>query len=516
MAAPNARECHICRLPLARITPSHHNECPFCERAFSRVDGAKRHARICPSRNNRPLPQDFKRGRKVHACDVCSRVKVSCDSKLPCKRCASRSLNCSYARLCTDPTHFAISVPGGRTSTLDKKSCRLPFLLACTDPSVGPVDEVIVTRESKQDQKTVTARKVSDDHDTILDTIDPRLLLLNFTSPSFSMDLDYGSVEEYQLSSTPDRLDQCNSDEELWLRISLLEEDLRQIVATEFQRAEYPSIDLWESYFTALNFRDCIKAFFQMEQLLATIVHRPTFHPGTVDTTLLLAIVISGSTYLHYRRGTIANATFALVLRELAEKHIFRRVEALLGSTLLLADSQRVLETCQAAYIITTLQSCVKSSKIRQRVITRCHPILVELVRSVGTAGGEARSLGSERNWHVFVYNESCNRLFHWLFINDAWFTLLSNHPPAMTILEMSRPFPCEDTLWNVGCAASFGYLRTHEDHDSDLPCCKMIISRMLRGEWKEETAEFCKRLSVKHFLVIILGESSTPQYDTR
>ncbi|RDW72231.1 hypothetical protein BP5796_08265 [Coleophoma crateriformis] len=338
----------------------------------------------------------------------------------------------------------------GEPASTDKNHLLLPFLLACTDPSVGPVDEVILTREPEHSRVQPAAWDSADNHYTISDTIDPRLLFLSFISPSFSTDLYCDSLDNGYLPGSFDRLDLGTSDEDLQSRVSLLEFDLQQVTAAEPHVQDFLSRGSSAAFFTASNFRQGIKAFFQWEQLLATLIHQPTFHPVQVDLTLLLAIALSGSTYLHYRQGITGFDSGSLALRGIAEKYFFNRVEQLLSSTDSTIDSQRTLESCQAAYIIATLQSCVKDAKIRQRVITKCHPMLVDLLRSLDMIGSRHGSPESEQDWHIFVYKESCVRLVHWVFINDAWFTLFSNHPPAMTSLRHDqlsslprRPLEC-------------------------------------------------------------------------
>lgn len=151
MASPNPPDCLICHLPLAPA-PSRLNGCPFCGKEFRRVDGAKRHAKTCAARGDRPVP-DAKRGRKVRACDACARVKVSCDARSPCSRCASRGLHCLYGRFCTNPAHVARPDADAKPIASlagDEERPSMPFLLACTDPSVGPIDEIIITREPEQ------------------------------------------------------------------------------------------------------------------------------------------------------------------------------------------------------------------------------------------------------------------------------------------------------------------------------------------------------------------------------
>lgn len=404
-------------------------------------------------------------------------------------------------------------MPGEWPPSTDKNHLSvLPFLLACTDPSVGPVDEVILTREPEHNAGPPAAWESSHNPDTISDTIDPRLLFLSFIGPSFSIDIDCDSMDNEHLPAIVDRVDLGNSDEELRAQVSLLEAGLQKVAAAETYVDHFLDTGSSATFFTVSNFRKCIKVFFQREQLLATIIHRPTFDPTQVDPTLLLAIAVSGSTYLDYRQGNMGFTSFALALRVIAEKYIFHRVEQLLGSAVHSAHSQGALELCQAAYIIETLQSCVKDAKIRQRLITTCHPMLVDLLRSLDIVGSRHGSLDSEQGWHLFVYKESCIRLAHWVFINDAWFTLFSNHPPAMTFLDMSSHLPCGDKFWNADSPASFDSLGFQQDFSPNLPCLKSLISGLLGDEWTSTVALY-RRLDVKHFLVIILGKLSTLHY---
>lgn len=396
---------------------------------------------------------------------------------------------------------------GRKLQSIDKNHFALPFLLASTDPSVGPVDEVILNNVPEHNSGQLPAWESSGSHDIVSDTIDPRLLLMSIIRPSFTMDLDCNGIGDDDFSGTLDRINLRGSDEELHTRISLLEVDLQQAAVATPYVPDFLSTSSSAAFFTVLNFRECIKAFFQVDILLATIIHRSSFQPEQVDPTLLLAIAISGSAYLHYKKESTTSACFALALRGVAERYIFHRVEQLLESSVLPVDSQSALELCQAAYIIETLQSCVKDIRIRRRIITKCHPMLVDLLRRLEIVGSRHGSLELEQDWHMFVYKESCVRLVHWVFINDAWFTLFSNHPPAMTILEMSSNLPCADRPWNADSSAKFYSLRSQEEFNSSLPCLKSLISGLLADGWTgSSTVDLFKQLDVKHFLVIIFG----------
>lgn len=507
MTSMNSPRCHTCQLPLAQSTLSRpHHQCPFCRRSFGRVDGLRRHTKTCPTRGDRPLPPDVKRGRKVHACDTCSRIKVSCDSKTPCARCASRDLSCTYGRICADSSHRLKVVPSGKPPSIDNNSLQLSFLLAYTDPSVGTGDGVILVREPEHDPGQTAAWESADNHCTISDTIDPSLLFLGFTYPSFGMDLDCCSIDSDHIPNAADSTDLGISEEELRARVGQLEVDIRLVATAEPYVQNICETGSWAEFFVISSFQESIKAFFQREQLLATIIHKPTFCPEQVDTTLLLAIAISGYTYLHCRQGGTNFSPFVLALRELGEKYIFRRVEQLLGSTVPLVVSPQPLEVCQAAYIIETLQFCVKDAKTRQRTITRCHPMLVDLLRSINIVGSRHSLPGSEVDWHTFVCTESCIRLLHWVFINDAWFTLFSNRPPAMTFSDMSGHLPCDDRLWKADSPASFDSFKLQQEFSSSLSYLDALVSGLLGDEWTGSTVASYTRLDIKHFLVLILG----------
>lgn len=140
---------------LAPSTTSHHHGCPFCVRTFNRVDSARRHSRTCSSRGDRPLPPNAKRGRKLHACNECSQVKLSCDAKSPCARCTSRRLTCTYGRFCKDLKEC--------TGPPSKRSIHpaLSFLLGCANPLGGHVDTVILDGEPELEHDEVVPPKLN-------------------------------------------------------------------------------------------------------------------------------------------------------------------------------------------------------------------------------------------------------------------------------------------------------------------------------------------------------------------
>lgn len=511
MASTASPMCRVCGLPLPRRT-SYSHACPFCDRTFRRVDATKRHTKTCPSRGDRLLRPDAKRGRRLRACDVCSRVKVSCDAKTPCTRCVSRGFVCSYSRLCTNPAHTSQSECEPKlkepVALPDKEPVSLPFLLACTNTSIASMDEIIVTSEIKSASKPLPTGASPDCFYHLTSaTIDPRFLFSSFLNPSLVSDLQADDPASPDCCIDLHELDLDISNEELQGRISVLESRLRLLAASEPRFAGVMNTDSATAFFNLSGFQECIKAFFEEEQLLATLIHKPTFHATQVDITLLLGIAVSGSTYLHYRRTSTEFIAFIRNLRELTEKYIFSCVDRAIETPGRVEKSQQMLELCQAAYIIATLQSCVKDPGTRQRIITKHHPMLVALLRRLDILESRHNVLISGREWHMFVYTESCIRLSHWVFINDAWLSMFSNHPPTMTILEMTCHLPCEDRFWESKNYEAFVDQNFQQVFKPSIPCLKSLVSGLMGNEWTESLSGVYQGLHIRHYLILIFCE---------
>lgn len=83
--------------------------CVFCQASFTRSDALKRHWTTCQVRRARfidiPEIATNPKGRKLKACDRCSRLKRACVSESrfqPCQKCALSNKPCSYRRIQTE------------------------------------------------------------------------------------------------------------------------------------------------------------------------------------------------------------------------------------------------------------------------------------------------------------------------------------------------------------------------------------------------------------------------------
>ncbi|KAH6972052.1 hypothetical protein BKA56DRAFT_646181 [Ilyonectria sp. MPI-CAGE-AT-0026] len=500
MASPEASECLICRLPFAHANSIDRTACPFCNRTFGRVDGARRHAKSCPAKGNRPLPPEAKRGRKLHACDACSRVKVSCNAKIPCQRCSSRNLACSYARLCTDPAHLRGSGQNKDRPQLTETLSGLRFLLNCTDPRVNFINDVLVAGEPERDPATPAAWDQPSVNSAGHDTIDPQLLFLSFIDPSFGMSLDcddlydtgsFGDVA-ITLPATPN--------DGLAAQVCLLEADLQQLIDSQSSFQHVAFQDSFKAFFACTNFHRLIMFFFRRQQLLARMIHWPTFDPSKVNPGLLLAIALCGLAYSYKSAESLEFAPTVGVIQKLAEKYIFRRLKECHGRD----QSRLALEGCQAAYLMIILQIGVNDGDTRQRAITKRQPALVDALRRLGMLHSKPCSPTLKTDWHTFAYRESCTRLVAWAFFTDGLLALFCNSPPNTTVSEMSGDLPCRDELWDADCSTSFAAEQNEGEPLLQSPSMKDIVAALLDDDWEDKTTAAYQSLTVFHLYAAI------------
>lgn len=505
MASPEASECPICRLPFSHASTTSRPACPFCNRTFGRVDGARRHSKNCPARGGRPLPPDVKRGRKSRACDACSRIKVLCNSKIPCQRCSSRNLACTYGRFCTDSTHQRASPRDGKRPQHSDSSSALRFLLNCTDPRANLVNDAMIAGEPERDPATPAVWNQPTLNSVVHDTIDPRLLSLGFLDPYVGMPSDYHDMYDPVYAGAMAFTMPAIPDDSLATQVLLLKADIRQVVDGQSDLGDIICLDSFQNFFTCANFRRLMAIFFRRRQLLAQMIHWPTFDPSKVDPGLLLAIALCGAAYSHNSEESAEHAHTARKLQQLAEKYIFRRLKQCPGGN----DSRSELETCQAAYLIIILQISMEDGNTRRRAITKRQPALVHALRRLGMMSGKVSSSTHEADWQTFVYRESCIRLVTWAFFTDGLLALLCNVPPTTSVSEMSGELPCRAQLWDAECPASFEPEKNKGELVAQSLCMKSLIADLLDDDWEYATAPVYQRLSVFHLYAAIGGAYS-------
>lgn len=515
MSSINRSQCAVCHLPFAQDTGNHAG-CPFCQRTFARVDGARRHARTCRSRKNRPLPRDAKRGRKLRACDRCSRIKVSCDAKTPCGRCAARSLTCTYRYLCTNPTHQRCSPQPNETRDAPKRKClNLSALLNWTDPKIVSLSDMVVEQPEKdpgqasqQEPKRVSFEQWNTSlYNSVDDTIDPKLLLLGLIDLSPDQIMEYGSNCSGIPPDTPFPSQALaeTSNHGLADRMMQLAADLRQFTAGKPHLHCILDIASLNEFLTSTNCSALIAAYSRRQYYHQwPIVHWPTFNPEQAALPLLLAIMLTGDTYSYRRNETPGYVSPTRAMQIIADKYIFSHIKNMENTA---TSTRESLELFQAAFLMNSLHINMNDIALRRRVVTNRHPLLISTLRRLGLTETKHELSGPGLKWHTFIYRETCIRLVTWTFLIDSLLTVYCNHPPLMSLAEMSSSLPCNDNVWDAGSLSSFEELMGHENLSSRTPSLKTLVANLLSKDWTSAMTVTYDALTAQNLYIIIMGE---------
>lgn len=504
-SAGSSDECSICQLPFATSPQSKRHSCPFCGRAFSRVDSARRHAKTCPRKGKETQAPKSKRGRKPRACDICARLKVQCDFKVPCQRCSLRSVNCTYRWLCKDLSHQNSLKSSDREETTADTQAPLSFFISCTDPAVHSLVDVMVDGEPERDPETQDDQHPATSIYEISSTVDPTLLSMGFLDPCLSMPLDF--LESNALSDgswdcpwAPVPL--VSTSDKLAARITLLAAELEELVLLKsnsqinFDRISFNSL------FTSSNINKFIDICIRRRNCYTPVIHWPSFNPEEAALPLLLAVVLGGAVI---SRSSYTSS--AIPLHLIAEKYIFGKLKVCNYNNSPL--SLEPLEICQAASIMFSLQHSQRNINLRQRAVNKRHPALIEALRRLKLTGNDKSSTEDGCQWADFIRRESRVRIVTWTFLNDALMVMLYNQPPSMAISEMTSFLPCSEELWDASQDGFLTFMGSRSPNSvSSRPCLRDLMADLLQEKWTNSADHPLKQLSVHGLHALIAGRS--------
>ncbi|QGI61032.1 hypothetical protein CEK26_005002 [Fusarium fujikuroi] len=472
MATPyQALACPVCSKPLS----ARQNECPFCQKSFRRADVARRHARSCNARQGRPLPPQAKPGRKLRACDNCSRLKTSCNSELPCQRCSARGIDCIYSSLCHDPAHRASSKPR-EVSKGDSPS--FSFLLQASNPTNASMD-AIVAREPERTSE-MPAWKHRETVGWSSGTIDPRFLLFDLPDMLVDEPQDYEYTENNMLQFSGIFRPSTESADALSTQIVALSNILQELTTNKPRLKDGLDQSCQRGFFTSSHFQNVLIFIFRRRHYHQDTIHWSTFDPEKVSLHLLLAVVLTGTVYIQCLNQSSPSYINASLL-ELAEKYIYKELKELSSQGFSPVTSQHMLEICQAAVLMNALEGSENHNESRRRIASKRIPTLVGVLRKANMM-----SLKHEpgKSWGDFVHRETCIRVAAWTFMNDSLLALFCNHPPIITSKEMTGDLPCSTGIWEADSSMAFQERAQHGLARSYPSSCSEAIAGFLAGEW--------------------------------
>ncbi|KAK8047949.1 hypothetical protein PG996_016013 [Apiospora saccharicola] len=437
--------CPVCQLPLAdddarRLRSS--RQCPFCSAVFSRVDGAKRHAKDCPQRGNRAL-HTGKRGRKTKSCDQCSRVKVHCNAAHPCERCKARKLDCTFSRYCTDATHRQ---PTAHQESPDSPSrsthnrVPLSFLLNYTDERQDFITEKAVGEEPDGALIGPTCAAPTESYgqapcDSAIGYIDPMMLL-----PFDDGLTDIGSLELGGLYDTEEQdllgalLSQAPPSQADRLAARL---DLLELEVTAHSSSGHCSTGVafdpsaFRRFFSVSHVQSFATIFCRKRHYRYPIIHWPTFALEEAPLSLLMVVALTGATYSYRPGHGPEHIIEARNLYHLADSYVFHQLRTGLDRLQPTSDVglAEAVQLCQAALLMYGLDTLLASDSAMQRVaMTERLPVLASALRRLELVGYRHDTSGCE-DWHLFIQREQGIRLVSWTFCVDCLATLSCNNP---------------------------------------------------------------------------------------
>lgn len=503
MPSPEFATCKVCRLPIAELQQTINRRCPFCDRLFLRVDATRRHAKTCHERANRPL-REAKRGRKSRACNICSRDKTSCNGALPCLRCSTRKLECTYSSLCRDASHREIaSDTGNGLSRMAERDERMDMsLLEWSDPCRDPMLKMLESEPRSaieyQPQKAIMPGLPA----WLEGTIDPALLLLDLPADDASWGSGEGLVEngdpvaKLSIAAAAKRMQTL----EATFRKMLV---LKPYLQTGFDAA------CGNSFFDKSHVERVLSAGARRSSQLATFIHWPTFDPEKISLPLLLAIVLVKTAYLHYSGDNQASILNTLFL-EMVEEYIFQQLRELIDQLASHPENIKskgpAFDACGAAEVIIAIQCTINNPRARERIATERIPYLVNILRKSEMIGTRHTTSLDAVSWGDFAHTEAQIRLVTSLHNSCGLLSGFCNHPSPFTVKEMKGSLPCNNDIWHAKSQSDFEELQRMLPTGHTLPSFHQAISILQADDW-DLSKHPLGELGIQQLFLVVIGE---------
>lgn len=380
----------------------------------SKREVTRRHSKQCAKKNNQPLPPAARPGRKRLSCQACFSAKAACDRGSPCFRCQSLEKRCSFEASADNPCSALVS-SSLSPSPLIGTSRRIPnggapfsFLRHFASPSVHK-DRLAIGETAKCSIRRNLENLYSHLEDALIPA-DPIATFAGMQMPEFSTQL--ASSTDYLLSEYPSEVlfPSKLSNQLTQLMTELVETSKSMINRPEDTQQPLDIMEL-TAMLSVSNISAFISAFFQSLHWHLPIVHFPTFDPGNVSNSLLLAISLAGAAYSLPMDG----ANFSPWIFDVAEEYIFRQI-ANLSNAATPKDPTHLMPTVQliqGALIMEMLQFGRDDIQTRRRIRIIRHPCLVSTIRSLGILKlkrSTAPKTCDDWTWRMLVAEEMCIR----------------------------------------------------------------------------------------------------------
>ena len=388
----------------------------------------------------------------------------------------------------------------------------MSFLLNVTDPYHDSYALAVISEEPEkklEGSNIWSALELSHNTSKVIDVDQPFYGFMGSGSHSMDMESPWESriFDDYDYDEKIlEMLSLVSPQDVIGTQLSILVTDLQQLASLQPKCKDYTDRTRLSIFFTSANFQIFLKALIHRRYYQYPLIHWPTFNPEKTSLHLLLALMLTGASYLPYREGPFDSQSSIALLYEISEKYVFQRLKSFVRDSDVCDISHEGIELCQAALLVIGL-GCGKNDGSAERIITKRLPKLVTILRKLNFMGRKHNfASSSSLEWQSFVDRELCSRIVTWTFFMDTLTTLFYNKPPIIMVPEISGHLPCSESLWDSTTEHEFIEQVGQENAGADFPCLKDLISGLLDAEWPKTKDLSYRKLTVNHLHVLICG----------
>ncbi|KAL4977945.1 hypothetical protein BDW66DRAFT_165338 [Aspergillus desertorum] len=491
--------CTICQRGFTRIDhlKRHHlrhsglkpYSCIFCSESFARCDNLRDHYADCAQRGDRGIPETGQRGRRRHACQSCTSMKLRCDGQTPCGSCIKRNLECNKARKNSASSPEASSdTPSAKHEDHERPSERgsIQFLLnGGTDsftenfllPPRSDRTRGLEYHQQKEEAESSMLAFKSEGEST---EFAPAFVDLDPNSLSFFQDtfLDFfngpfgemhktmggpyaGELVDY--TPTPPSNHDINLafssqqpfEPERPYATAMIQAVLSRAWSVPLDAKVHEEISTSVAFLlTTARIQKFIALYFKYWHANCTMIHAPTFDPDHVALPLLTSVVFMGAMYTKDERERYA----AKRLLDFAELYVFSSdifsseyevAATICGSRHAESEAHGWLQfqNLQAGFLMVVAQYWAGGPVSSSRAMENRFSEVVKVARRVGLL----RYLHTPEDGideRIWIQNECRIRTMSVISLLDCAFSFYQNYPCRLSHTELQWEFPCYGSVF--------------------------------------------------------------------
>ncbi|CZR58532.1 uncharacterized protein PAC_08424 [Phialocephala subalpina] len=472
-------QCHVCHSTFSSNSHLRRHEaihagqrsvaCPFCNRGFFRADAARRHAKSCSLRRNRPLPEPKQRGKKKQACEACAQAKRGCDRGFPCEGCLANDLICNYQRSESSSEQNVLTMDVSNTSSESGLSAmyeppsivearnghkhprmRVQFLLNYTKPGRETLPDFFGASTGTETPVSCfpTASHIAPFFSDFMHDLEGSLQASQPSTLEFLLDGISGGEPFQELILGNEKL--TGRLTELIHQLKLNHQSLSTHHGESDQQVNYEAIEL---FVTAENLTEFTRLYFENWHPNCPILHQPTFDLETISLPLLLSVFLIGATYSSPRD----TASMARQCYDIAEDYAFGHKD--FTRIFQIEHPEGIgtaIEALQATFLVVIMQNWTSCTISRRRMRTQRYSDIVSAARLLGLTSATNEWSREECcnfqtfNWNSYINAEIRVRLMSYVFLVDCQYTIFYRYPPRLMITEIIGDLPSSDDAFSA------------------------------------------------------------------